>query len=186
LGCGVIAYASGINLTKEIAMTNCVIIGKRLLPLEHIALVEPFDRAAHPRMQTEKAFQARVVLIDRESVLTEEAPEAYVRTHGFRMLADEGVTINPAVKFGVETFAAAEGFTPAKPYRSRLSWRDRDGNTQSKLLLTEPQTAVAIAVQGVEAPTAETADAPEAAAKQPARASRRRTRLNASSLRPSS
>ena len=48
-------------------MLNTVTIGKRLYPLEQIALVEPFDPAAQSRMQTDRTFQARVVLIDRES-----------------------------------------------------------------------------------------------------------------------
>ena len=43
-------------------MTNTITIGKRLIPLEHIALVGPFDPAAHPGMRTDKAFKARVIL----------------------------------------------------------------------------------------------------------------------------
>jgi hypothetical protein len=125
-----------------------VTIGKRLIPLGHIALLEPFDPSAHPGMKTDKAFKARVVLIDRQSVLTEDTVEVFATAYGFRMLASEGVAVSPSVRFGVETFVPAEGFEPNKPYKSRLSWRDRDGNTQSKLLLSAPESVLAIAVTG--------------------------------------
>ena len=44
-------------------MTKTLTISKRLIPLEHIALVEPFDPSAHPGMKTQKVFKARVVLV---------------------------------------------------------------------------------------------------------------------------
>jgi hypothetical protein len=112
-------------------MTNTVKIGRRLIPVEHIALVEPFDPALAPNLQTERALQARVVLIDRESLLTEESAASFAATRGFRALIEDGVATNPAIHFKVETFEPAEGFKPSKPYLSRLSWRDLDGNTQS-------------------------------------------------------
>ena len=127
---------------------STVTIGKRLIPLDHIALVEPFDPSAHPGMKSDKAFKARVVLIDRQSVLTEETVEAFAQAHAFRLLAADQVVTNPAIRFGVETFVPAEGFEPTKPFLTRLSWRDLDGNTQSKLLLTPPEAALAIAVTG--------------------------------------
>lgn len=129
-------------------MTNTVTIGRRLIPLDHIALVEPFDAAAHPRMQSERPFKARIVLIDRESVLTEQTPSAFAEQHGFRMLAEDGVGTSPLLRFGVESFEPAEGFNPAKPYKTRLVWRDLDGNTQSKLLLSRPETVLAVAIRG--------------------------------------
>jgi len=165
-------------------MSATVTVGKRLIPIEHIALIEPFDPAAHPRMQTERPFQARIVLIDRESVLTEEAPAAFSEAHGFRMLADERVATNPAIRFGVETFEPAEGFKPTKPYLARLLWRDLDGNTQSKLLLSKPETVLAIAVKGeIEMPLD---DAAHARVSQPtgADSSRRRSRRRAPSIQP--
>ena len=164
-------------------MSGTVTVGKRLIPIEHIALVEPFDPAAHPRMQTERPFQARIVLIDRESVLTEEAPAAFAEAHGFRMLPEETVATNPAIRFRVETFEPAEGFKPTKPYLARLLWRDLDGNTQSKLLLSKPGTVLAIAVKG------EAALEPEGGHSDPAEPSngttaRRRSRRRAPSIQP--
>jgi len=130
-------------------MSSTILVGRRLIPVEHIALVEPFDPAANPRMQSARAFQARLVLIDRESVLTEESVTSFVEAHGFRMLPEESVATNPVVRFAVEKFeGAADGFNPTKPYRTRLQWRDSDGNVQSKLLLTKPETVLAIVVKG--------------------------------------
>ena len=71
------------NTKKEIAMSTTVTVGKRLIPIEHIALIEPFDAAAQSKLQTDRPFQARIVLIDRESVLTEEALAAFAEKHAF-------------------------------------------------------------------------------------------------------
>ncbi len=128
-------------------MSDTITIGRRLCPIEQIALIEPFDPAANPRMQSEKAFKSRVVLTDRESVLSETEPFAFAEQHAFRMLLEDNVAVNPVVRFGVETFEAAEGFNPTKPYLTRLTWRDGD-NTQSKLLLTAPEIALAVVVRG--------------------------------------
>lgn len=157
-------------------MTTTVTVGKRLIPLDHIALVEPFDPALHPGMRTDRPFKARVVLIDRQSVLTEETSAAFAEAQGFRMLAEEGVATNPAIRFGVETFAPAEGFEPSKPFRTRLLWRDGDGNTQSKLLLSAPEAVLAVAVKG-EAETASTPGQEDASRERPgAGAAQRKTR----------
>jgi hypothetical protein len=127
---------------------STVTIGKRLIPVESIALVEPFDPSAHPGMKSDKPFKARVVLLDRQSVLTEQTVEAFAQAHAFLLLAEDQVVTNPAIRFGVETFEPADGFEPTKPFRTRLSWRDLDGNTQSKLLLSPPEAVLAIAVRG--------------------------------------
>ena len=166
-------------------MTTTVTIGKRLIPLDHIALIEPFDPSAHPGMKTDKAFKARVVLIDRQSVLTEDAPARFVESFGFRLLPAEGVATNPAYRFSVESFEPVPGFEPAKPYRTRLSWRDLDGETQSKLLLSSPETVLSIAVKGEN----ETGAAAEDAGAQVKRAAastagRRKTRRRAREPEP--
>lgn len=128
-------------------MTN-VTVGRKLLPIEHIAFVEPFDREANPKLDTDKAFLSRVVLLNRESVLSEETPAAFALAHGFRMLPEDQVGVNGSVRFQVETFTPTEGFNPSKPYRSRLMWKGPEGETQSKLLLSPPETVLAIAVKG--------------------------------------
>jgi len=51
-----------------------------------------------------------------------------------------------------------------------LKWRDLDGIEQSKLLLTKPETVIALLLRGIEP----TADRKEPAARRPARATRRR------------
>ena len=129
-------------------MTDTLTLGKKLIPLHYIAFVEPFEPSEHTRIRTEKEFKARVVLIDRESALTEQTTEQFAEAHGFRRLEEDGVATNPVVHFRVESFVAGDGFQPRKPYRSRLLWRDHDGNTQSKLLLSEPAVVLRIAVRG--------------------------------------
>ena len=47
-------------------MTTNIQIGRRLIPLEHIALIEPFDPSSQPELRSERPFQNRVVLINRE------------------------------------------------------------------------------------------------------------------------
>lgn len=131
-------------------MSNTFKLGRRIVARERIALVESFDPAANPNVKTDKSFRSRVVLIDRESVLAEFEPFAFAEQNGFRMLLEDNVAVNPGstFRFGVETFEPAPDFNPKKPFRSRLTWRDLDGNTQSKLLLTEPEIALAIIERG--------------------------------------
>jgi hypothetical protein len=154
-------------LSEEVSMSTFVTVGRRLIPREHIAFVEPYDPSANPKIQTSRDFLARVMLVNRDSILIEEAPEAFAKANEFRMLAEDNVVVNPAVHFQVETFEPSEGFNPSKPYASRLRWRDLDGNDQSKLLLTNAETVLIVAVKG------ETG-APNGIDKAPRRASRRR------------
>lgn len=151
-------------------MSVNITIGRRVLPVEQIALVEPFDQAANQRMQSDKSFKSRVVLVDRESVLAEIDPLTFAEQNGFRMLLEDNLAVNPVVKFGVEHFSPAEGFNPTKPYRTRLTWRDGD-NVQSKLLLTEPSIALAVTVRGevLKPAAADEATAEQAGGRRPRR-----------------
>jgi hypothetical protein len=135
---------------KEFTMnTNVTVtVGKRLLPLSAIALVEHFDPAQYPDMRTQKVFASRVVLVDRQSVLSEGTVEAFASQYGFRFVAEDQVAASPSIRFAVESFTPAENFVPSKPFKTRLSWRDQDGNTQSKLLLSPPETVLAVVVTG--------------------------------------
>lgn len=129
-------------------MPNMFMIGKKLVPTEQVVFVEPYDPTASPRFQTAREFQSRVVMLGRDSILAEQSVEDFAKEHGFRMLPEDSVATNPGIHFRVETFTPAEGFTPRKPYVTRLLWRDLDGNDQSKLLLTKPEEALAICVRG--------------------------------------
>lgn len=152
-------------------MPTFVTIGPRLVAPEHIALVELYEASANPRIETSKRFLSRVLLINRDSLLSEDAPAVFVDAHGFRMLPHDNVAINPRVNFQVEQFVPKEGFTPTKAWASRLLWRDLDGNQQSKLMLTEAELVFAV-VAGDHAQAAE-------ASRQtlsPAKAQRRRPR----------
>jgi hypothetical protein len=112
---------------------NIIAIGRKRVPVEEIALVEPFEPPAEqppPRFTSGKHFKARVVLIDRYNVLTEDTVEVFAEANKFRRLPQDNVATNPAVRFRVETFEPSEGFQPRKPYQSRLKWRDQDGATR--------------------------------------------------------
>jgi hypothetical protein len=129
-------------------MQDVITLGRRLVPLEQIALVEPFDPASNPDFKPEKPFKARVVLLNRDTVLAEFTTQEFADAHGFRLLAEDGVAANPAIAFRVETFTPSENFTPTKPYATRLKWRDGEGNEHSKLLLTKPEAVIAVALRG--------------------------------------
>jgi len=129
-------------------MTETIKIGKRLIPLEHITLLEPFNAEELTRIKTERQLKTRVVLLNRDSVLTEQPLESFAAAHGFRILVDEGIATNPMVAFSVEAFSPTDFFEPAKPYRSRLMWKDQAGQNQSKLLLIDPEKALAVIVRG--------------------------------------
>lgn len=129
-------------------MQDVITIGRRLIPLEQIAFVEPFDPASNPEFKSDKPFKARVVLLNRDTVLAEVTVEEFAAAHGLRMLAQDQIAVNPAVAFRVETFAPTETFKPEKPYETRLKWRDPEGNEHSKLLLTPPEAVIAVALRG--------------------------------------
>src|ERR1700742_5035428 len=107
---------------------NIITIGKRLVPAEQIACVESFDPLANPDFTTAKEFKGRLLLLNREGVLTEQTPEEFADAWRFRLLKDDRVALNPWVTYRVESFAPTESFTPTKPYQTRLKWRDLDGS----------------------------------------------------------
>jgi hypothetical protein len=153
-------------------MQKVIVIGKRFVPTAHVAFVEPFVPEANPRFQPTQEFRARVVLVNRDSILALETAEAIAGAHGFRMLAEDQVAINPAVYFAVESFTPAEGFTPSRPFQTRLRWRDLDGNDQSKLLLASPEAVLAALTGESAQPPAENAR-PERKGRRKARAAAR-------------
>jgi hypothetical protein len=122
---------------------NILTIGKKLILVEQIAYVEPFDPAANPEFKPDKDFKARLVLLNRDVVLTENSPKEFAEANGFHLLAEDNVAVHPSLAFQVEMFAPTESFKPGKSYRTRIKWRDANGNVQSKLLLMEPEAVVA-------------------------------------------
>jgi hypothetical protein len=137
------------NNKKETTLMATITVGRRLIPLEQIALFQPFDESARGNMQSARPFQARILLLNRDSVLTEETPVALGTQNGFRVLSEDGIATNPAVLFSVEAFEAVGDFKPQKPYRSRLLWRDQAGQIQSILLLSFPEDVLATAIRGI-------------------------------------
>jgi hypothetical protein len=127
---------------------DVITIGRRLVPLEQIALVEPFDPASNPEFKPEKPYKARLVLVNRENVLAEFTPQEFADAHGFRMLPEDDMAVNPVVGFRVESFEPSESFTPTKPYATRLKWRDGEGIEHSRLVLSKPEAVIALALRG--------------------------------------
>lgn len=121
-----------------------ITIGKRFVPAEQIAFVEVFDPASNPEFKPNRDYKGRVVLINRDIVLTEMTPQDFAEAHNMRLLAEDNVAVGQAIAFRVETFSPTETFQPVKAYMTRLKWRDQDENEQSKLLLTPPETVLAI------------------------------------------
>ncbi|WP_128918624.1 hypothetical protein [Bradyrhizobium nanningense] len=81
-------------------------------------------------------------MLSREIVLTGQTVEAFATEHGLHLFTEDTVAVNRAIVFRVEIFEATADFNPAKPYKTRVKWRDLAGGEQSKLLLTAPQTAI--------------------------------------------
>jgi hypothetical protein len=119
-------------------MNNVITIGKRLIPVEQIVLVEPFDPASNPGFKSDRDFKARIVLHNRDTVLTEDTPDSFAETRGFRWLAGDHMAVNPSIAFRIEVFAPTEDFKTERRFATRLKWRDAIGVEQSKLLVAEP------------------------------------------------
>jgi hypothetical protein len=130
------------TIVKGGIVMQVITIGKKLIPAEQIAFVEAFDPASNPEFKPERDFKGRVVLLNRDTVLTEMTPSDFATAHNMRLLAEDNVAVGHTIAFRVETFTPTETFRPNKAYLTRIKWRDRDGNEQSKLLLTAPETVV--------------------------------------------
>jgi hypothetical protein len=118
-------------------------IGKRLVPTDQIAFVEPFDPSSNPEFKPEKEYKGRIVLLNRDAVLTEHTPKAFATEFELHLFVEDGVAVNRDIAFKVETFEPTESFKPTKPYQTRLKWRDLAGGEQSKLLVTAAETVIA-------------------------------------------
>ena len=130
-----------------------ITIGKRLVPAEQLAFVEPFDPSGNPEFKPEKDFKGRVVLLNREIVLTEQTPQEFALEHELHLFTEDNVALNRTIHFKIETFEPTENFKPAKPYQTRLKWSDLAGDEQSKLLVTAPETVIAEILQAKTEPS---------------------------------
>lgn len=153
-----------------------ITIGKRLVSADQVAFVEPFDPAANPEFKPEKDFKGRVVLLDRDAVLTEQTTHEFAEAHELHLFAEDDVAVNRAIAFKIETFEPTDSFKPTKPYKTRLKWSDARGADQSKLLVTPPETVIA-EILGVKAEQAKPA---KSTARRPARGRKRNAGIEAS------
>jgi hypothetical protein len=152
-----------------------ITVGKRLVPVGQVAFVEPFDPSANPEFKPEKDFKGRLVLLNRDIVLTEQTPEAFATEHELHLFTEDSVAVNREIVFRVETFEPTESFNPAKPYKTRLKWRDLAGAEQSKLLVTTPETVI-VELLGAKEEVAKAAKRP---ARRPARGRKGSRRMEA-------
>ena len=157
-------------------MTNHVRVSRRLVPIEQIALIEPYSPDISAPLRSERDFKARIVLLDKDSVLSEDPPAELAKAQGFRTISPDQVSTNPQVAYWVETFEAGASFTPARPFLSRLLWRGPTGAVPSKLLLAAPETVLAVAVRGLPDPDDEQAAQHEFSLPERKRWPRRRAR----------
>lgn len=119
-----------------------ITLGKKLIPAEQIAFIEAFDPASNPEFKPDRDFKGRVVLLNRDTVLTEMTPTDFAAAHNMRLLAEDNVAVGQTIAFRVETFTPTETFKPNRAYLTRIKWRDLDGKEQSKLLMTAPEAVV--------------------------------------------
>jgi hypothetical protein len=143
------------TFAEEIAMQNIITVGEEYVPVEQIAYIEPFEPPANGQFKSDKPWKGRVVLLNRESVLTEDTPHEFAEANEFRFLPEDNVATNPIIPFRVRRFKPTEDFNPGKPFQTQLSWRDQDGNSRRKLLLTKPEMVIAIALRGETEPGVE-------------------------------
>jgi hypothetical protein len=124
-----------------------ITVGKRLVPAGQIAFVEPFDPSSNPEFRPEKEYKGRLVLLNRDIVLTEQTPQEFGAENDLHLFAEDNIAVNRAIVYKIEIFEPTESFNPSRPYRTRLKWNDLDGGEQSKLLITAPETVIAEIVQ---------------------------------------
>ncbi len=149
-------------------MSNVITIGRRLIALDQIAFIEPFDPASATGIETSRKFEARINFLNRDNCLSETTVEAFAGEHKFRVLGEDRVAVNPLVDYRVETFEPSGEFAPTKAFKTRLLWRDHRGNEHSKLLLTPPEAVLAAVTAAEVSPT------PEAKAEETPERSQRR------------
>ena len=129
-------------------MPNVITIGREHIPVEQIAYIEPFEPPVNGQFRPDKPYKSRVVLLNRETVLTEDTPKDFAEANAFRFLPEDNVATNPLISFRVRSFAPTDAYNPGKPFQTRLMWRDPNGDSRSKLLLTNPETVIAIVLRG--------------------------------------
>jgi hypothetical protein len=153
-------------------MPNIIVIEREHVPVEQIAYIEPFEPPANGQFRPDKAYKGRVVLLNRETVLTEATPQEFAEANEFRWLSEDNVATNPMISFRVRSFAPTDDSNPGKPFQTRLMWRDPNGDSRSKPLLTKPELVIAIVLRGDTEPNGERKARPRRPAQ--ARSSRKR------------
>ncbi|MDI2077763.1 hypothetical protein, partial [Bradyrhizobium sp. Mp27] len=98
-----------------------ITIGKKLVPVEQVAFVEPFDPSVSPEFKPEKDYKGGIVMLNRDIVLTEQTPQEFAAEHELHLFTEDSVAVNRAIVFRVETFEPTESFKPAR-CQSAFDW----------------------------------------------------------------
>jgi hypothetical protein len=109
----------------------------RLIAAEQIAFVEPFDPAANPDFKPEKDFKARIVLLNRDAVLTEDNPAAFAEAHALHLFKEDDVAVNRAIAYKIESFEPSGNFKPNEAFQGPVKWTYASFADQSKVLVTD-------------------------------------------------
>ena len=129
---------------------NIIAIGRKRFPIEEIALVEPFQPPAEPppRFTSDKDFKARVVLIDRYNVLTEDTVEAFAEANKFRRLCRD----QPGDPVSGRDLRAFGGFSATQTL-SVPPQMARSGRQRAKQAVADKtETVIAVVLRGEAAP----------------------------------
>jgi hypothetical protein len=84
-------------------MQNVITLRREHIPVEQIAYIEPFEPPANGQFRPDKPYKGRVVLLSRETVLTEETPKDFAEANEFRFLREDNVATNPLISFRIRT-----------------------------------------------------------------------------------
>jgi hypothetical protein len=130
-------------------MENIITVGQHHLAIGQVACVEPFDASAQREdFRSDKPYRSRIVLLNRDTHLSEDTPEAFVTRYGFLFLAEDETAFNPGLFYKVSSFTPTATFNPRKPFKTGVEWTDAFGEKQRKLLLTQPEIVLATLVRG--------------------------------------
>lgn len=66
-----------------------ITIGKKLVAVEQLAFVEPFDLLANPEFRPEENYKGRIVMLNRDIVLTEQTPQEFATEHELHLFTED-------------------------------------------------------------------------------------------------
>ena len=102
-------------------MQNIITVGEEYVPVEQMAYIEPLEPPANGQFKSDKPWKGRVVLLNRESVLTEDTPHDFAEANEFRFLPEDNVATNPMISSASGALSRPTTSTQASPTRPSSS-----------------------------------------------------------------